>query len=137
MWSVKNEPKIAVGIMDRKTEVSGHLDRDFRGDRFGPVSGPFSAKAAAGMIVLSDETHREIARSPAIKLTTQAGAPLRLRQGKKARSRQTFTLFNVTVGARFHWERTENQTFQGDLILRLRRDGTIAAINEIPLEDYL
>jgi SpoIID/LytB domain protein len=137
MWSVKNEPKIAVGIMDRKTEVSGHLDGDFRGDRFGPVSGPFSAIAAAGMIVLSDETHREIARSPAIKLTTQAGPPLRLRQGKKARSRQAFTLFNVTVGDRFHWERIENQTFQGDLILQLRRDGTIAAINETPLEDYL
>ena len=49
----------------------------------------------------------------------------------------TFKLFNVTIGNRFHWERTEDQTFQGDLILRSRQDGTIAAINEIPLEDYL
>jgi SpoIID/LytB domain protein len=31
----------------------------------------------------------------------------------------------------------EDQTFQGDLILLPRKDGTIAAINEIPLEDYL
>jgi SpoIID/LytB domain protein len=43
----------------------------------------------------------------------------------------------VTIGNRFHWERTEDQTFQGDLILRSRKDGTISAINEIPLEDYL
>jgi SpoIID/LytB domain protein len=43
----------------------------------------------------------------------------------------------VTIGKRFHWERTEDQTFQGDLILRPRKDGTVAAINEIPLEDYL
>jgi SpoIID/LytB domain protein len=43
----------------------------------------------------------------------------------------------VTIGNRFHWERTEDQTFQGALILHLRNDGTIATINEIPLENYL
>jgi len=48
-----------------------------------------------------------------------------------------FGLFNVTIGNRFHWERKEDQTFQGDLILRLRKDGTMAVINEISLEDYL
>jgi SpoIID/LytB domain protein len=49
----------------------------------------------------------------------------------------TFSLFNVTIGKRFHWERTEDQTFEGDLILELRKDGTIAVINQIPLEGYL
>ena len=49
----------------------------------------------------------------------------------------TFTLFNVTIGISFHWERAEDQTFQGNLILKQREDGTIAAINEIHLEDYL
>ena len=137
MWSVKNEPKIAVGIMDRQTEVSGHLDGDFRGDGFGPVSGPFSAKAAAGMIVLLDKMNREICRSLSIRLTASQGSTLLLHQGKKTRSRQAFTLFHVTAGNRFHWERIEDQTFQGDLILQPRRDGTIAAINEIHLEDYL
>jgi SpoIID/LytB domain protein len=117
---VKDQPKIAVGIMDRQTEVLGRLDGNFRGNGFGPVSGQFSAKAEAGMIVLFDGAHREIVRSPSIRLTGQA-----------------FTLFNVTIGNRFHWERIEDQTFQGDLILRPRKDGTIAAINEIPLEDYL
>ena len=75
------------------------------------------------MIVLIGEARREICRSPSIRLTPEEGS--------------TFSLFNVTIGNRFHWERTEDQTFQGDLILRLREDGTIAAINEIPLEDYL
>ena len=120
---MKDQPKIAVGIMDRQTEVFGRLDGDFRGNGFGPLSGRFSAKAEAGMIVLSDEAHREILRSPLIRLTAQGDS--------------TFSLFNVTIGNRFHWERTEDQTFQGDLILRPRKDGTIAAINEIPLEDYL
>ena len=109
--------------MDRQTEVFGRLDGDFHGDGFGPVSGRFSAKAMAGMIVLFDESHREICRSPSIRLTVLKDA--------------AFTLFNVTIGNHFHWERTEDQTFQGDLILRLRKGETIAALNEIPLEDYL
>jgi stage II sporulation protein D len=123
MGSVKSEPKITVGIMDRQTEVSGRLDGDFRGDGFGPLSGGFSAKVDTGMIVLFDAAHREITRSPSIRL-----------RGLKD---SCITLLNVTIGSRFHWERTEHQTFQGDLALLPRNDKTIAVINEIPLEDYL
>jgi stage II sporulation protein D len=123
MGSVKNEPKITVGIMDRVTEVSGRLDGNFSVDELGPSSGRFSAKATAGIIVFTDEAHREICRSKLIRLT--------------AHEDSLFTLFNVTIGNRFHWERTEDQTFQGSLILQVRDDGTITAINEISLEDYL
>jgi SpoIID/LytB domain protein len=62
-------------------------------------------------------------RSTSIRLTGQEGS--------------SFSLFNVTIGDRFHWERMEDQTFHGDLILVFRKDGTITAINEISLEDYL
>ncbi len=120
---MKNQPKITVGIMDQQIEVNGSLDGNFRVDGFDLISGQFSGKAETGMIVLFDEAHCEIVRSPLIKLT-----------GSKD---SIFTLFNVTIGKRFHWERKEDQTFQGDLILQLSNDGTIAAINEIPLEDYL
>jgi stage II sporulation protein D len=123
MRSVMNQPKITVGIMDRKAAVSGRLKGNFYGDGFGPVSGRFSAKPETGMIVLTDETDREICRSQSIRLAAREGS--------------IFSLFNVTVGNRFHWQRTEDQTFEGDLILLLRKDGTITAINEIPLEDYL
>jgi len=120
---VKSEPKITVGITDRQTEVFGRLDGHFLGDGFGPISGWFSAKAVGEVIAMTDEALCEICRSPLIKLTAGEGS--------------TFTLFNVTVGKRFHWEGTEDQTFLGDLILRSRGDGTISAINQIPLEDYL
>jgi SpoIID/LytB domain protein len=123
MWSVKKEPKITVGIMDRQTEVSGLLDGNISVDELGPSSGRFSAKATAGMLVFTDEAHHEICRSKSIRLT--------------AHEDSLFTLFNVTVGNHFHWERKEDQTFQGDLILQARKDGTITAINEISLEDYL
>jgi SpoIID/LytB domain protein len=109
--------------MDRQSEVTGRLDGNFGGDAFGPVSGLFSAKAETGKIVFCDDHGREIRRSPSIRL--------------RSRENSTFTLFNVIIGSRFHWERKENQTFQGDLVFLLREDGTICAINEIPLETYL
>jgi SpoIID/LytB domain protein len=110
-------------MVDRQAEISGHLDGNFFGDEFGPVSGRFSAKVMEEAIVLFDQAHRQISRSPSIRLKAEKGS--------------FFSLFNVTIGNRFHWERTEDQTFQGDLILRLRKEGMICAINEIPLEDYL
>jgi stage II sporulation protein D len=43
----------------------------------------------------------------------------------------------VTIGINFHWERKQDQTFEGGLRFVLRNDGTITAINDILLEDYL
>ena len=48
----------------------------------------------------------------------------------------TFSLHNVTIGKDFHWQQQETQTFQGSLIL-LVIDGSLHAINRIPIEDYL
>jgi len=130
--------------MDRQTDVTGRLDGSFHGNGFGPISGRFSARAEVGMIVFFDHAHREIARSPSIRLTTlkdvtRSAAPNHTFQDRveERGSGQAFTLFNVTIGNSFHWERKEEQTFQGDLILLPRKDGTIVVINEIPLEDYL
>ena len=117
------EPYITVGIVDRRKDVTGRLDGSFTGKGLGPLSGRFSAHAKKGMIVLTDEAGRETACSPWIELVAEKGS--------------TFTLFGVTIGNRFHWERNEDQTFHGNLIFGLREDGTIAAINEILLEDYL
>ncbi len=123
MGSVKDQAKITVGIMDRQTEVSGYLGGIFCRGEFGPILGRFSAKADAGTIVLTDEANHEICRSKVTKLTGQEGS--------------TFSLSNVTIGNRFHWERREDQTFQGDLTLLSRSDGTFTVINDILLEDYL
>ena len=120
---MKQQPKITVGIMEGRTEINGCLNGSFRGEPFGSLSGRFSGRSRAGMIVLLDAARREIHRSPLIRLTPEQAS--------------TFSLSNVTIGKQFHWERTEDQTFRGDLMFRLREDGTIAVINEIPIEDYL
>jgi len=117
------EPHITVGIMDWQHEVYGCLNGDFYGDGFGPASGRFSVKTINEKVVFTNEHGHEIVRSPQIRLT--------------AGNNSTFTLLRVTIGISFHWERAEDQTFQGNLVFKARGDGTIAAINEIPLENYL
>ena len=49
----------------------------------------------------------------------------------------TFVLKNVRIGIGFHWDRYEDQEFQGTLAIKPNPDGTEAAINTIDLEDYL
>ena len=120
---MNNEPKVKVGIMDGQTEIIGHLEGNFRANASNLVSGRFSGRREGEMIVLADEADHEITRSSSIRLTAQKNS--------------TFELSNVTIGNRFHWERKEDQVYQGDLVLHLREDGTICAINEISLENYL
>ncbi len=128
---VKKEPRITVGIMDRRNCIEGRLHGTFSVDGIGSegsrttnrLRNGFSAKAEEGGIVLCDAAGRVVGRSPR----------LRIESGGRA----LFDLFDVTIGNRFHWERSEGQTFRGSLILHGRADGTMAAINEVPLEDYL
>ncbi len=121
--NVAQGPMITVGIMDRQSEVAGRLNGHFLIEGIGLLSGPFHAEAEASSVVLFDEGQRRIASGAFIKLTADQGS--------------TFRLSGVTIGIQFHWERKEDQAFKGNLILRARGDNTIAAINEVSLEDYL
>ena len=117
------EPRITVGIMDQQAEIAGRFEGNYHVKGVGQLSGRFVARARAGAVVLNDDHNTEIARSPMIHCTADQGS--------------SFHITNVTIGIDFHWERKEEQAFQGNLLLRLRHDGTIAVINEIILEDYL
>ncbi len=120
---MRKEPIIAVGIMDRQTRLEGRLHGDFSIEGVGPVAAGFSASVEGGNVVLFDAAGREVRRSDYLHIQ---GGP-----------ESVFELFGVMIGSRFHWERAENQTFRGDLLLRVRQDGTFAVINDIPLEAYL
>lgn len=48
----------------------------------------------------------------------------------------SFTLYDVVIGIGFHWQRKENQTFQGSLRFIVEQ-GQVRAINDIDIEDYL
>ena len=48
----------------------------------------------------------------------------------------SFTLKDVVIGIGFHWERKEEQTFCGALLLKME-EGQVGAINVVPVETYL
>lgn len=49
----------------------------------------------------------------------------------------TFLLKNVRIGIDFHWDRREDQLFEGELEIMRNADGTETAVNIIDIEDYL
>jgi stage II sporulation protein D len=117
-----DEPKIKVGVCDGYPEIRGRLNGVFRTNG-SSLSGEFTARPREGEVGLYDAFGREILRSPEIHLI--------------AGDRETFTLHEVMIGVRFHWERREEQTFSGDLILLPSGKGTLVAVNEISVEEYL
>jgi stage II sporulation protein D len=116
------EPRITVGICDRYREVRGRMNGIYRPNG-ASLTGGFIARPEGGNLVLGDEFGREILRATEIRLVAAREA--------------TFTLHDVTIGVTFHWERKEEQTFPGDLILLAAGEGKLTAVNELPVEEYL
>ena len=116
------EPRITVGICDRYPEIRGRMNGFYRTNGTA-LTGGFTARPEGGAVSLCDAFGREILRAPEIRLIAAREA--------------TFTLNDVTIGVRFHWERKEAQTFPGDLILLAAGKGKLTAVNELPVEEYL
>jgi stage II sporulation protein D len=120
---VDKEPYIRVAIIDGRDRVRGRLRGEFTGSGRETLSGPFTAASTGSSVTIFDNAGRAMERGPEIVLSPSGEA--------------TFELEDVTIGVQFHWERSENQTFEGGLLLKARPKGTLAAINRIPLESYL
>ena len=112
---LKKEPNVSVGIMSAQ-----QIDFSLGGNYIAKgevVSGKQSAECSDGCILWRGNLYSELTFLP---------------QNEKA----AFSLEKVLIGVDFHWEREENQTFQGALKL-LVEDDKIVAINVIPVENYL
>ncbi|MGH7494665.1 MAG: SpoIID/LytB domain-containing protein [bacterium] len=120
---IKAEPAIKVGVLDHRGEVRGNCKGGFLVSGDLVHAGAFHAQASNGAIVLKNQLGEEICRAREIHFQNV--------------SHSNFTLHEVLIGIDFHWERMEEQAFPGDLRLILREGGTIAAINEVSVEDYL
>lgn len=55
---------------------------------------------------------------------------------KPATAESQFLLHDVVIGVGFHWQRTEDQTFKGELHF-IVEEGEVRAINRLSIEDYL
>ncbi|MBI3587004.1 MAG: SpoIID/LytB domain-containing protein [Ignavibacteriales bacterium] len=120
---ITQEPVIKVGIFEGRKEVRGTLKGKFHITGGGELEGDFVARVQAGKIVLTSHAGNKPIELPEVFCKASQGA--------------SFVLKDVTIGVQFHWQRNEDQTFEGDIRLLLAGDGTITAINEIGLEGYL
>jgi stage II sporulation protein D len=120
---ITDEPKIKVGILERRREVMGTFNGSFRIHDDCLMEGNFHAVVETGKVILFNSTGVEVGRQKEILCSPLRGS--------------TFTLFDVTIGVHFHWERNQEQTFRGNLSLISDDNETLIAINEILMEDYL
>ena len=120
---ISEEPKIAVGIIEHAREIHGVFNGHFEVPTTVRLEGAFSVRASNDRAVLFDDEGIEVLKGEHIACRSMRG--------------DTFTLRDVTIGIQFHWERKEDQTFEGNVWFLAVPDGTITVINEISVEDYL
>jgi stage II sporulation protein D len=116
------EPRIRVGICEgcenARIRLNGLFTMEGR-----PVSGLLRFSTEDGKIRAVDEKGSEIFREREILLHPETQA--------------TFTIYDVTIGVNFHWERKQEETFGGDARFIISDAGKITVINETGLEAYL
>ena len=118
-----DEPEITVGVVEGVRALRGRFEGPFLAGDGQVLTGPFSARADKGAVMVTDRAGLQIGRKAEMHFRPVEGA--------------TFTLSDVTIGVRFHWERKQDQTFQGELALLAGADGTLTAVNRVRLEAYL
>jgi len=114
------QPKLKIGILS-ETEINFCFWWTYISKSNGkPLFGKQSIRVKEGKFILNGEviTGDELLFEPVNK--------------KNA----IFALYDVTIGVQFHWERKENQLFNGSLQFKME-DSKILAINILPIEDYL
>ena len=109
------EPEINVGIVSAK-EIHFTLNGHFfaKGET---VSGNQVVSFSEGGILWNESLYRELTFTPQDE-------------------QNSFSLYDVTIGLNYHWERQETQVFSGTLKLVVDEE-KIVAINILPVEEYL
>src|SRR3989304_8179909 len=115
---VRSEPQIKVGIctgQEVRFRLNGlfHLE-DLR------LSGTFKARAEAEGVRVFDGKGR--------------GIPHRAEVLFRPEGKATFTIYDVTIGVNFHWERKQEEIFYGGLKFFSSDHGGITPGNKKPLE---
>lgn len=111
------EPQISVGIMSAH-QINFSLFNSYKFDESILKKGTYSAHISDGKINFNGNIYEEV-----------------FLQATDIHS-STFELKDAVIGIDFHWERKENQQFQGNLKL-IVENNLITAINLVSLEDYL
>ena len=109
------EPEISVGIVNaQEIHFTLHGNYFAKGET---VCGEQVVSFNEGGILWNGNLYRELTFTPQDE-------------------QNSFSLYDVTIGINFHWERQETQVFMGTLKFVVHED-KITAINQLPVEDYL
>jgi peptidoglycan hydrolase-like amidase len=117
-----SEPIIRVGLLSGAGNIRFAFDGTYKastGETF--EGGEYTATSEGGSVRLigtRPATARRLTFTPASFDSSRA------------------TVYGVTIGIDFHWQRKESQQFQGALTLT-PTEGSLMLINELPLESYL
>ena len=109
------QPEVSVGIVSgQKIHFALNTPYTAKGET---IEGDQLVEFSEGGILWNGNTYRELTFTP-------------------QQSDASFSLYDVTIGVNFHWERKETQVFNGTLRLVVEAD-KITAINMLPVEKYL
>ena len=120
---IDQEPKIKVALLQNYNEAQISLNGRFSMPDNRAIEGQFTIRADKGLVELIDSSGKEILRQKEILLLAAEGS--------------SFTVFDVKIGIDFHWQRSQEQSFRGNLFLSAGSNSSFNLINEISLEDYL
>ena len=120
---LSSEPEIKVALLQNYKEARLNLKGRFLLSDERTISGHISVRVRQGEVALCDPSGMEIASGKTIMLS--------------AHNKATFTVSDVKIGIDFHWQRSQEQSFRGNLFLSVASDSSFNLINEIALEDYL
>jgi SpoIID/LytB domain protein len=120
---INSEPEIKVALLQNYNEARIAFNGRYFLTDDRTLEGRFAVIADSGQIVFRDSEGKEIFRQKEILLRSESGA--------------FFTVSEVKIGIDFHWQRTQEQSFRGNLLLSTVSESTFNLINKIHLEDYL
>lgn len=121
--NVMTDPKVSVAILT-SNEIYFELHGDFSfSTSTNRLSGRFKAFLSNNKLIVKGEKEEFTFENDAVLIPEDQNI-------------DSFLIRDVVIGIKFHWEKKENQRFQGSL--KLLKDGNnLIAINVTPIEHYL
>ena len=112
---ITTQPNVSVGIVSGR-EIKFCLNTTYVAEGM-PSAGKQTVSFSENGVLWNGKTYRQLEFLP---------------QSDEA----SFSLYDVTIGVNFHWERKETQTFLGKLKFIINGN-SVCAVNELPVERYL
>lgn len=123
MNTFKQEPVIHVGIVNND-RLRFHFPEDYIAADDVRIKGNVTALPDGDNIRIEcNGSHITVGDGAEFRPASAGGDPL-------------FTIHDVIIGVKFHWERREDQQFPGSLKI-VHEHGKLTAVNILPIEDYL